>query len=392
MTRVDARTVVDLEHELRAARARLADEERTLRTARATLHEFATQLTTSDESAVAPAAPGVKRPPRPPGHTEFERLYRELALRVHPDLASDAAERALRTRVMAELNSARETFDFERARKLGDDWGIRPDDVDADPSLDHVERLMQGIERVEARLTAVAADAIRLRETDLYRLFEVVTAQQRAGLDVLGETAADLDVQIGEARSRIGALPLLSGQPETETSPVPAMRMRPLAVGVLLASSIALGASLFAATPPSLATIVANPATVAPPTPTAAPGTAAPFPFRVVERQQSSSGRTTTTVRIVIEGSPSPAEKMSTLAEAARREIGPREAVVVYAYRSAHEIGGPYTVGRAFMSVDGRGPGGDARTADGPDIGGIVGSIVVDLGGTSAIQTFAAPR
>lgn len=425
MARVEARTVAELERELREARARLSDGERTLRTARARLQVFATRYQTivgervellkklrsggTSEPAIAPeprSTPRAPRADRPPGHTEFERLYRELARRVHPDLAHDAAERTIRTRMMAELNVARETFDFERARKLGDAWDLRPEDVEADPSVSQFDRLLLAIERVEARLTAVAADAIRLRESDLYKLREVVDAQERAGIDVLAETAADLDVQLAEARSRIAlgydrpgefataeVRSLDTGRHVTEVEPAPAMRVAPLGVGAFLAGCIAVVAASLAAGSPSPVTIITTPAAGVPPTSTAvAETTAVPLSYRVIERQQSTLGRTTTTVRIVVEGSPSPAEKMSTLAEAARREIRSQQAVVVYAYRSPNEIGGPYTVGRAYMSVDGRGWDGEGHTEDGPDKGGVVGSIVVTLGATPETQAFNAQR
>lgn len=422
MAQARVRTVADLERELREARARLSEGERVLRTTRMRLQVFTQRYQTtvgerfallkelqagsSSEPTPPPGPPPATRAPRvdrPPGQPEFERLYRELARRVHPDLAHDSGERAVRTRMMAELNVARETLDFERARKLGDAWDLRPEDIEADPSLDRVDRLLLAIERVEARLTAVAADAIRLRENDFYKLMEIVDAQERAGTDVLADTAADLDLQIAEARSlsapaaRSLSAPaprsLGAGRQVPEVEAVPARRVSPLGVGALLAGSIVVGAAFLAAGSPNPVTIVTAPAAGARPTVTAAATTtAAPLPYRVIERQQSTSGRTTSTVRIVVEGSPSAAEKMSTLAEAARREIRSQQAVVVYAYRSPNEIGGPYTVGRAYLSVDGKGWGGDGHTEDGPDKGGVVGSIVVTLGATPETQAFTAPR
>lgn len=414
MAQARVRTVADLERELREARARLSEGERVLRTTRMRLQVFTQRYHTtvgerfallkelqagsSSEPTPPPGPPPATRAPRvdrPPGQPEFERLYRELARRVHPDLAHDSGEHAVRTRMMAELNVARETLDFERARKLGDAWDLRPEDIEADPSLDRVDRLLLAIERVEARLTAVAADAIRLRENDFYKLMEIVDAQERAGTDVLADTAADLDLQIAEARSLSApaARSLGAGRQVPEVEAVPARRVAPLGVGALLAGSIVVGAAFLAAGSPNPVTIVTAPAAGARPTITAAATTtAAPLPYRVIERQQSTSGRTTSTVRIVVEGSPSPAEKMSTLAEAARREIRSQQTVVVYAYRSPNEIGGPYTVGRAYLSVDGKGWGGDGHTEDGPDKGGVVGSIVVTLGATPETQAFTAPR
>ena len=428
MAQLRARTVTDLEYELREARQRLAQGERALRTARTRLEVFAARyqrtvgerfehlrrLQSLSGDAVGSGTqptPRAPRPERPPGNAEFDRLYRELARRVHPDVSHDPGEHAVRTRAMAELNAARETLDFDRARRLGDTFDGRADEseTDSDDPEDQFERLLVAIERVEARLTAVTADAVRLRENKLYLLMEVVEAQERAGIDVLGETAADLDSQIAEARAAIA----IGREPEAalpEPAPAPASgsSAEPLdldlargssfwtarfAAALAIAGGIALVAASLAATAPSQATIVTAPTASVRATLTATVETTpAPHTYLAVEREQSAAGRTTATVRIVIEGALTPAEKMSTLSEAARRELRSQQALVVFAYSSLGEIGGPFTIGRAYLSVDGKGWSGDGQTPDGPDTGGVVGSVVVTQGATTETRIFGAPR
>jgi hypothetical protein len=432
VAQIRERTIAELEQELRALRARLAADERSLDAIRNRIQQFQARYraTVGDrfellkrlqaalgeagiETATEAPAP---RPPldqpraaRPPGHGEFERLYRDLARRVHPDLARDPDERHLRTRVMAELNSARETLDFERVRKLGERWDLRPDVDTLDDGVAAGERLLVAIERVQARLTAVAADLTRLRTSNLHVLMEIVEAQQRAGVDVLGETAADLDAQIAAARSRMalatmppGGVAARATRPVAIAEPVLLLENAPRARRVVVFSAAALAAILSAGIvaasfvqssgrPRTLITTGA----VLPASSLASPSaaaTATPFAYRVAQRDVITSGRTTATVRIIVEGQPFAAEKIATLADAARREIGGQQAVVVFAYRSASEIGGPFTVGRAYFSVDGRGWDGDGQTADGPDSGGIVGSVVVSIGATVETQPFRASR
>lgn len=424
MARLTARTVADLEDELRQARQRLAQGERALRTARTRLEVFAARyqrtvgerfddlrrqqalsgdVPGSDALTTSPAA----RPARAPGSAEFDRLYRELAWRVHPDISDDPDERTARTRVMAELNAARETLDFDRARRVADALDGRADESDmpAAEVEDQYERLLVAIERVEARLTAVTADAVRLRENKLHRLMEVVEAQERAGIDLLGETAADLDRQIAEARlpaagggEPTGApphptLPRVDVGPPESDLPGSSAHAAGLAAAFAIASGIALVGAAFAATAPGDATIVTTPVATARPSRAAVSETTPPpHAYLAVEREQSASGRTTATVRIVIEGALTAAEKMSTVAEAARRELRSQQAIVVFAYGSLAEIGGPFTIGRAFLSVDGKGWSGDGHTPDGPDTGGVVGSVVVTQGASTETRIFTAPR
>ena len=427
MPQVREQTISDLELELKAMRARLVASERQLDASRRRLSQFGTlyQTTVGErfetlrrlqvalgmatehiehhaEPAKAPLT-DAPRSERAPGHTEFERLYRDFARRVHPDLAQDPAELELRTRFMAELNNARETLDFDRVRRLGDAWEFRSEDFAPEGSVAPRERLSVAIERVQARLTAVTADITRLRTSNLYVLMEIVDAQQRAGTDMLAETAADLDLQIAEARARMTIAtrqpPDLTTRPERPVAPFhePAAAPPKEGTSVFLFGAIVAGCIALVAALAAIA-LQTSPLVITPPTANARPAslapreaTPAPASYRVASREVSQSGRSTAIVRIVIDGAPSDAEKISTLAAAARAEIGAQQAVTILAYRTAAEIGGPFTVGRSYLSVDGRGWSGDGKTEDGPDTGGVTGAIVVGLS-TLDTRTFAVER
>ena len=60
---------------------------------------------------------------------ELKSLYREVAKRVHPDLASDAADRKRRERLMAEANEAYEQGDAERLKKILAEYETSPESV-----------------------------------------------------------------------------------------------------------------------------------------------------------------------------------------------------------------------------------------------------------------------
>ncbi len=426
MAQARVRTITDLERELKAGRARLASTEHELTATRNRLEAFSVRYRVSvgdrfevlrtlqgpsdspngAEAPIANAAQSAPPQARPgPGLTEFERIYRDLARRVHPDLAQDPDERVLRTRVMAELNSARETLDFERARQLVDAWEMHPEEMDFGAEIDQTERLLHAIDRVTARLTAVTANLTRLQNSNLHLLLNIVEAQQRAGVDVLAETAADLDLQIKEARSKMSVAarpPIDLVEPEwhdrrvalplTPSSSAPVARATLSVAALLVMACIVALAATVTSTVQRDAMVVTAPSFTARPAAPATEATPAPVSYRVAERKQSASGRTTATVRIVIEGLPSQAEKIATLADAARREIQAQQAVVVLAYRSSIETGGPFTIGRAYLSVDGRGWSGDGTTEDGPDGGRVVGSVVVTLSPTLETQPFSVLR
>ena len=437
-----SRHVADLEAELATLRPRLAHEQQSLESTRARLEEFEQvyartigarleelrMLETGEAGAADPelvASAGAGR--RPSAHEELQRLYRRTAQRVHPDLAQDHGERVLRTKVMAEFNAAREARDLDRARQLVEDWEVRPETIVRDSPTARAAHLVRTIQRARARLVAVAEEHDRLRRSRLHVLMRIVEAQRRSGIDMLAETAADLDRQLAEARAAAAApaamamdAPAVPSGPVTSPDARPSgLRVVPVApapdegpsfaaprridvVGLVGATGAALaavalvvvlGASLWSA---DRSAVVLLPSTGERPTaatsnPTAVT-TPAPLPYRIVDRTTATSGRTLTTLRIVIDGQASRDQAISTLAAAARGELRSSQAIVVYAYRSVAEAFGPFTVGRAYLSADGRGSSGDGSTEDGPDDGAIVGSVVTAIGGSIESAPFRVTR
>jgi hypothetical protein len=376
--------VADLEHELAALRPRLAHEQQGLESMRVRLEEFGRQYARTigvrleQLEALQAGRPPASRSgdvadPRPDAsaghpnaHDELQRLYRQTAQRVHPDLAQDHDDRVLRTKVMAAFNAAREAQDLDRARQLLEDWEVRPQTMVRDSNAARAAHLVRTIERARGRLVAIAEEHDRLRRSNLCVLMAVVEAQRRVGVDMLAETAAELDQQLAAARaepaaplaqvdaSRPASPPIPAIGPELEDRTEPssgAGRARFVwAIGAIAGLILvgAAGATFLAA---DRAAVVLLPSTNDRPTsaPTTRPAAPTPLPraYQVIDRTVAGSGRSMAAVRIVIEGTLSPAEAISTLASAAQRELRSSQAIVIYAYRTAAESRGPVTVGRA---------------------------------------------
>lgn len=128
------------------------------------------------------------------------------------------------------------------------------------------------------------------------------------------------------------------------------------------------------------------------------PATPPPVAYSVVQRRDFSfGGRTRYGIRVVVPGSPTTAQKISTLAHIARTELR-AHVISVVAYRSTAELaaGGKPTVGRAWVSTDGLGWAADGEFIDGPDDGSIVGAVVLAVDEWSVFpiseQRFAVHR
>src|ERR1017187_3987439 len=98
---------------------------------------------------------------------DIRSLYREIAKRIHPDLATDDAERAKRNQVMAEVNRAYADGDEARLRAILDEWETSPDAVTGDGVGAELVRTIRKIHQVQARLAAIEIEIAALNSSEL---------------------------------------------------------------------------------------------------------------------------------------------------------------------------------------------------------------------------------
>src|ERR1035438_4594398 len=75
------------------------------------------------------AARAARRIPNGIASTELKTLYREVAKRVHPDLATDEADRHKREQLMAEANAAYQRGDADALRRILEEYEGSPESV-----------------------------------------------------------------------------------------------------------------------------------------------------------------------------------------------------------------------------------------------------------------------
>ncbi len=153
-----------------------------------------------------------ERPPRtaeertPEPTDELRDLYRKAAKAVHPDRASDAADRGLRERVMAEVNAAYQAGDLGRLQRILDAWERQVQIAsDAGRGAERV-RVARAIVDAEARLEAIAREIQDIVSRDAYELYERAGAAADGGRDLLREMARELDRRIAAAQERLREL------------------------------------------------------------------------------------------------------------------------------------------------------------------------------------------
>jgi hypothetical protein len=136
----------------------------------------------------------------------LKKLYREVAKRIHPDLATDESERRRRHELMSEANRAYEEGDEARLEAILHDWESSPESVKGEGPGAELVRVIRKIAQVEGRLKAIDAEFARLGQSDLYRLKTQADQAGALGRDLLAEMAARVDQQVVEARGRLRSI------------------------------------------------------------------------------------------------------------------------------------------------------------------------------------------
>lgn len=158
------------------------------------------QAQESSESAKAIAEP------RPKPTESLKRLFREVAKRIHPDLATNDSARARRQKLMAEANLAYENADEAKLRSILADWENSPDTVEGDGVGPELIRVIRKIAQIQKRLVEIEDTARQLDTSDLFQLKAKADEAERQGRDLLEEMASQAAAQIHTARIRLTAL------------------------------------------------------------------------------------------------------------------------------------------------------------------------------------------
>lgn len=150
-----------------------------------------------------------------PGN-DLKKRFRQLAQKIHPDRASDEADRAWRTQLMSEANRAYRAGDVAALDEVLALWLEGRQDgsaaVPAGPTFTGTpvaDVLAAEAARIRARISAIATELDRLYGSKLYELFAAARLAARQERDLLAEMAERLDAQIARAAAALDA----AGQP-----------------------------------------------------------------------------------------------------------------------------------------------------------------------------------
>jgi len=137
---------------------------------------------------------------------ELKKLYREVAKKIHPDLATDAMDQTRREKIMAEANSAYESCDLSRLQAILQEQEASPEAVQGDSVAHELVRVIRKIAQVQNRLRTIALDLEHLKNSTLYSLVTEAFQAKSESRDLLEEMACKLEQEIIEAQARLNRL------------------------------------------------------------------------------------------------------------------------------------------------------------------------------------------
>ncbi|KGF71631.1 molecular chaperone DnaJ [Neosynechococcus sphagnicola sy1] len=136
----------------------------------------------------------------------LKKLYREIAKRIHPDLATDPEERTRRQQLMIEANQAYEAGDEARLQTILQEWEQSPESIGGEGVVAELIRVIRKIFQVQDRLKAIETEIETLHQSELYLLRRKVQQAQERGRNLLADMAVQLEEQITDAKDRLEAL------------------------------------------------------------------------------------------------------------------------------------------------------------------------------------------
>jgi hypothetical protein len=176
---------------------RLAEQEGT-EEARSAATQARTQAEESKSAIRESAAKGEGFKASP----ELKKLFREVAMRIHPDHATDEADRHKRTRLMAEANAAFQRGDVEALKRILEEYESSPEAVKGVGVAADLERVIRQMKQIGARLSQIEVEIASLVDSDIAKLRAKAESARAEGRELLSEMTADVRKRIDVARRR----------------------------------------------------------------------------------------------------------------------------------------------------------------------------------------------
>jgi len=137
---------------------------------------------------------------------EIKKLYRQIAMKIHPDRATGEKEREHQTKLMAEVNDAYANGDIERLRQILQEWESSPESVIGEGIANDLVRMIRSVSQIKGRLKTIEKEIKTIKETEMHKMMMQVQEAEENGRDLLNELADKIDSDIQLAKGKLEGL------------------------------------------------------------------------------------------------------------------------------------------------------------------------------------------
>lgn len=137
---------------------------------------------------------------------DIKKLYRQIAIKIHPDRATGEKEKEHQTKLMAEVNDAYADGDIERLRQILQEWESSPESVIGEGIAVDLVRMIRSVSQIKGRLKTIEKEIETIKETEMYKMMMQVQEAEESGRDLLKELADKIDSDIQLAKEKLEGL------------------------------------------------------------------------------------------------------------------------------------------------------------------------------------------
>src|SRR3989338_9603851 len=137
---------------------------------------------------------------------EIKKLYRQIAMKIHPDKSVNESDREYRTKLMAEVNDAYANGDIERLRQILQEWESSPESVTGEGIAVDLVRMIRSISQIKGRLKTIEKEIETIKETEMHKMMMQVHQAEKNGRDLLSELADKIHSDIQLAKEKLEGL------------------------------------------------------------------------------------------------------------------------------------------------------------------------------------------
>ena len=137
---------------------------------------------------------------------DLKRLFREVAKRIHPDFAEDAADQQHRTRLMAQANEAYSKGNTEALTRILDESNGFTAQNQGEGIGAELIRIIRQIHQAKKNIAAIDRELLDLGSNEIAQLKAATEGAQNRGQDLLAELAVELRTKLIKSKQRFEAL------------------------------------------------------------------------------------------------------------------------------------------------------------------------------------------